>query len=70
MSLKLDINYTIGDTVKFISRTSYGSINPGDILTVLDIQDGIFPPDLYTIVKDMNGKKHAAYIWRFTKHVT
>jgi hypothetical protein len=62
-----EIPYGPGDRVYLASRYSYGNIQPGDQGNVIAIEDGIFPGDFYTRIVTDDGRKAAAFSWRFKK---
>jgi len=57
--------YDIGDKVTLVSRNTYAHLSPGTIVTVIDTQPGIFPPDIYVTVKDNSGREVTGFSWRF-----
>lgn len=60
-------DYKIGDTVKCISRGGYSLLKHGEIVTVINIEPGMFDGDFYTTVRTAHGKKVSGFDWRFEK---
>ncbi len=69
--MKTPTPYKIGDEVRYVGRDSYAFLSIGDIVTVLNIGPGIFPPDVYvTVTSDPKAERTkfnttTGYDWRF-----